>query len=59
VVNAQTLRFDLSDLTPQAFGGGSNAHLWVLLQNFLSEPISAASMAEQLEEAAERDFGSN
>jgi alpha-glucoside transport system substrate-binding protein len=59
VVNAQTLRFDLSDLTPQAFGGGSNAHLWVLLQNFLSEPISAAAMAEQLEDAAMRDFGSN
>ncbi len=59
VVDTQTLRFDLSDLTPQSFGGGSNAHLWVLLQNFLSEPISAATMAEQLEDAATRDFGSN
>jgi alpha-glucoside transport system substrate-binding protein len=59
VVHAEILRFDLSDLTPQAFGGGSNAHLWVLLQNFLSEPISAAVMAAQLEDAAKRDFGSN
>jgi alpha-glucoside transport system substrate-binding protein len=59
VVNAEILRFDLSDLTPQSFGGGSNAHLWVLLQNFLSEPISAAAMAAQLEDAAKRDFGSN
>ncbi len=59
VVDTELLRFDLSDLTPQAFGGGSNAHLWVLLQNFLSENISAVDMARQLEDAANRDFGSN
>jgi len=59
VVDAELLRFDLSDLTPQAFGGGSNAHLWVLLQNFLSENISALDLARQLEDAARRDFGSN
>jgi ABC-type glycerol-3-phosphate transport system substrate-binding protein len=59
VLDAEDLRFDLSDLTPQAFGGGSNAHLWVLLQNFLSEPISAADVAAQIEDAATRDYGSN
>jgi ABC-type glycerol-3-phosphate transport system substrate-binding protein len=56
VVNAELLRFDLSDLTPQAFGGGSNAHMWVLLQDFLSKPIAATDMAGQLEEAAMKDF---
>ncbi len=57
VVNAELLRFDLSDLTPQAFGGGTGAHMWVLLQDFLSKPIPAAEMAQRLEDAATRDFG--
>jgi alpha-glucoside transport system substrate-binding protein len=57
VVGAPLLRFDLSDLTPQAFGGGSNAHMWVLLQDFLSQPIAPADMARRLEDAANRDFG--
>ena len=57
VINAKLLRFDLSDLTPQAFGAGSNAHMWVLLQRYLSKPIPAVDMARQLEEAATKDFG--
>jgi alpha-glucoside transport system substrate-binding protein len=57
VVDAPLLRFDLSDLTPQTFGGGSNAHMWVLLQNFLDGGIAATEVARQLEEAAVRDFG--
>jgi alpha-glucoside transport system substrate-binding protein len=57
LINAEVLRFDLSDLTPLAFGGATNAHMWVLLQEFLSKPIPAADMARQLEEAANRDFG--
>jgi ABC-type glycerol-3-phosphate transport system substrate-binding protein len=59
VVNAEVLRFDLSDLTPQAFGGGTGAHMWVLLQDFLSTPVSPADMAQRLEQAAVRDFGSS
>jgi alpha-glucoside transport system substrate-binding protein len=59
VVNAELLRFDLSDLTPQAFGGSTSAHMWVLLQEFLSKPIAPAALAAQLEEAAKKDFGSN
>jgi ABC-type glycerol-3-phosphate transport system substrate-binding protein len=56
VVDAPLLRFDLSDLTPQAFGGGSSAHMWVLLQNFLDRAISPAEVAQQLEDAAAVDF---
>jgi alpha-glucoside transport system substrate-binding protein len=57
VVNAQLLKFDMSDLTPQAFGGGTNAHMWVLLQDFLSKSGDPAATAQQLEEAAKKDFG--
>jgi ABC-type glycerol-3-phosphate transport system substrate-binding protein len=56
VVDASLLRFDLSDLTPQAFGGGSSAHMWVLLQNFLDRAIPPAELAQQLEDAAQEDF---
>lgn len=56
VVDAPLLRFDLSDLTPQAFGGGSSAHMWVLLQNFLERGSSPSEVAQQLEDAANRDF---
>jgi alpha-glucoside transport system substrate-binding protein len=59
VVKAELLRFDLSDLTPQSFGGGTSAHMWVLLQEFLSKSTDPAATAQQLEDAAKRDFGSN
>ncbi|HEY0698365.1 MAG TPA: extracellular solute-binding protein, partial [Micromonospora sp.] len=57
VVKAESLRFDLSDLTPQAFGGGTGAHLWVLLQDLLARPIAPEALAEQLEAAAKKNFG--
>jgi len=56
VVDADLLRFDLSDLTPQAFGGGSSAHMWVVLQNFLGGQLTAAQAATALEAAAAADF---
>ncbi len=59
VVAAELLRFDMSDLTPQSFGGGTSAHMWVLLQEFLSKPIAPAALAQLLEDAATKDFGSN
>jgi ABC-type glycerol-3-phosphate transport system substrate-binding protein len=57
VVDTDMLRFDLSDLTPQAFGGGTSAHMWVLLQNFLSGDETPAQVAQKLEAAATQDFG--
>jgi len=56
VVDADLLRFDLSDLTPLAFGGGSSAHMWVVLQNFLGGQYSAVEAAQRLEAAAVADF---
>ena len=58
VVKAELLRFDLSDLTPQAFGGGTSASMWKLLQDFLANPTDPAGTAQKLETAAKKDFGS-
>lgn len=56
--NADVLRFDLSDLTPQSFGGGTNAEMWRLLQGFLADGGDPQQVAEQLEAAAQRAFRS-
>jgi ABC-type glycerol-3-phosphate transport system substrate-binding protein len=56
VQNAPMLRFGLSDLAPMAFGGSTSAHMWVLLQKFISSTISPAEMAQKLEDAAAIDF---
>jgi alpha-glucoside transport system substrate-binding protein len=56
VVNADVLRFDMSDLTPPSFGGGTNADEWRLLQDFLRNPADPAGTARKLEDAAKRDF---
>ncbi len=58
VVKAELLRFDLSDLTPQAFGGGSSAAFWVQLQDFLGKGLDPATVAQRLEDAAKKEFGS-
>jgi alpha-glucoside transport system substrate-binding protein len=60
VVKADLLRFDLSDLTPQSFGGGTSADMWKLLQTHLSDPASdPAVIAQRLEDAAKKAYGSN
>jgi len=50
-------RFDLSDLTPTAFGGSSGASMWKLLQDFLRNPTDAKGTAQKLEDAAKKDYG--
>ncbi len=59
VATAPLLRFDLSDQAPQAFGGSSSSDMWVLLQTFLRESTPPTTMAQQLEAAATKDFGSD
>jgi hypothetical protein len=58
VVKAELLRFDLSDLTPQSFGGSTGADMWRLLQDFLGSSGDPAATAQKLEDAAKKDFGS-
>lgn len=57
VVKADVLRFDMSDLTPQSFGGSTNADEWRLLQDFLRNPTDPVGTARKLEDAARKDFG--
>lgn len=45
-------RFDLSDLQPVSFGGGSRAALWVVLREVVTDPSDLAAAARRLEEAA-------
>ncbi|HEY8473828.1 MAG TPA: ABC transporter substrate-binding protein [Natronosporangium sp.] len=56
LTDAELLRFDLSDLTPQTFGGGTNSDMWRLLQDFLARPTDPAELAARLEAAAQADF---
>ncbi len=57
IVKADLLRFDLSDLTPQSFGGGTNAYMWKLLQEFLGDAnANPAATAAKLEAGAQKSY---
>lgn len=58
LLDAEVLRFDLSDLTPPSFGGGTNASLWRLLQDFLAGALEPEELARRLEDAAVREYRS-
>ena len=51
LANAETFRFDLSDLLPSAFGGDQ---MFTILQDFLQNPDSVDETADKLEAAAVR-----
>ena len=57
LVDAETFRFDLSDLTPAAFGGTPAQGMWKVLQDFLADPSDPQATAEQLESAAAAAYG--
>jgi alpha-glucoside transport system substrate-binding protein len=57
VANAQTFRFDMSDLAPAAFGGTPGQGEWKLLQDFASNPSDVNGTAAKLEAAAARAYG--
>ncbi|MFF5234346.1 ABC transporter substrate-binding protein [Dactylosporangium sp. NPDC000521] len=58
LLRAETLRFDLSDMTPRSFGGGNGASMWRLLQAYLAAPGSdPAVVAARLEDAAAKAYG--
>jgi ABC-type glycerol-3-phosphate transport system substrate-binding protein len=54
--NAETLRFDLSDQEPAAFGGTAGQGEWKLFQDFLHNPKNVDGNAIQLESAAAKAF---
>lgn len=56
LVEADTFRFDLSDLQPAEFGGTPGQGMWRILQDFLVDPGDVDGTARQLEAAAARAF---
>ena len=56
IAEAETFRFDMSDLAPAAFGGTPGQGEWKILQDFLSNPDSVDATARKLEASAARAF---
>jgi alpha-glucoside transport system substrate-binding protein len=52
MTKAQTLRFDLADLQPSAFGATTGQGMWKLFQDLLKNPDNVDGIARQLEAAA-------
>jgi alpha-glucoside transport system substrate-binding protein len=57
IAEAETFRFDLSDLQPGEFGGTEGQGLWKLFQDFFQNPDNVDGIAQQMEQAASRAFG--
>jgi alpha-glucoside transport system substrate-binding protein len=57
IAEAETFRFDMSDLAPAAFGGTAGQGEWKILQDFLENPEDVDGTASKLETAAARAFG--
>jgi alpha-glucoside transport system substrate-binding protein len=58
VVNSRQVVFDMSDQSPQSFGGQMGADEWKLLTEFFGRPGDPAGTAAKLEAAAAKDYGS-
>jgi alpha-glucoside transport system substrate-binding protein len=56
LTTARTLRFDLSDLAPSAFGGTVGQGLFKLFQDFLKNPSNVDGIASQMEAAAKKAY---
>jgi len=57
IAEADTFRFDMSDLQPARFGGTVGQGLWKLFQDFVRNPDSVDQITQQMERAAVRAFG--
>ncbi|MFE1442573.1 ABC transporter substrate-binding protein [Streptomyces sp. NPDC058739] len=56
VAAGDSVRFDMSDQAPAAFGGTKGAGEWKILQDFLRDPSNPAKTAAQLESAAAKAY---
>ncbi|WP_328366755.1 ABC transporter substrate-binding protein [Streptomyces sp. NBC_00445] len=52
-----SVRFDMSDQAPAAFGGTKGAGEWKILQDFLRDPSDPKATAAELEKAAAKAYG--
>ena len=57
LAEAETFRFDMSDLQPSAFGGTPGQGMWKHLTDFVASPEDVDGTAEKLEADAARAFG--
>ena len=56
LANAETFRFDMSDLAPAEFGGTIGRGEWAILQEFAKNPSDIEGTANKLEAAAAAAF---
>jgi alpha-glucoside transport system substrate-binding protein len=52
LARATTVRFDLSDLQPPAFGATAEQGMWAIFQDFLADPTDPEATARRLERSA-------
>jgi ABC-type Fe3+ transport system substrate-binding protein len=58
LTSAPNVRFDMSDLSPPAFGGTPGQGEWKILQDFMANPSNIQGTESALEAAAKRAYGS-
>lgn len=56
LVGADTFRFDMSDLTPSAFGGTEGQGEWQIMIEFLQDPSDVSGTQDDLEAAAKKAY---
>ncbi len=56
LADAETFRFDMSDLAPADFGGTPGQGEWKILQDFLKDPSNVDGTAQKLEQAAAQAY---
>jgi alpha-glucoside transport system substrate-binding protein len=56
LAEAETFRFDLSDLQPAAFGGTSGQGLWKAFTDFVANPNDIDKITQQMEADAKKAF---
>jgi ABC-type glycerol-3-phosphate transport system substrate-binding protein len=56
VAEAESVRFDMSDLQPAAFGATAGQGMWKLFTDFLRDPSNPQAIAAQLEAAAKKAY---
>jgi ABC-type Fe3+ transport system substrate-binding protein len=57
LASAEVFRFDMSDLTPPAFGGTVGQGEWKILQDFLKDPTDVKGTQQALQKAAAKAYG--
>ncbi len=58
LTDAETFRFDMSDLQPSAFGGTPGAGLFKAFTDFVQNPDDIDGITQQMETAAAKAYGS-